>query len=292
MLPPGAGKRPTTRRTRGSSALRLRRRGRGRPLGTSGIQPSESRVSVIIPVANERRTIADVIRQCRKVARQTEIIVVANGTTDGSDRLAERLGANVIRFGEPLGHDVGRSIGAMHATGDILLFTDGDLVIPAHQLLPFVRAVEAGADLALNDYSGPTATAEVHNVVLAKHALNIMLGRPDLQGASPTAVPHALSRRALSILGAETLSVPPVALAMAITHGLNVIRSAPVNVRLLNPVRRKSRRKAPDPLEQVVFGDHLEAIDWLHRHAGLRGGFGEDGRNRGKAGWKTSETKR
>ena len=83
--------------------------------------------------------------------------------------------------------------------GDILLFTDADIVIPTSLLIPYVKAVESGVDVALNRYNGITNTKHVHSVVLAKHALNAVLHRPDLVGTSMTTIPHALSRRALQM---------------------------------------------------------------------------------------------
>ncbi|WP_314002790.1 glycosyltransferase [uncultured Paenibacillus sp.] len=228
--------------------------------GDASAERTERAVSVIIPVMNERRTIAAVIRQAKRVHKDAEVIVVANGTRDGSDAIAKAAGARVISFREPLGHDVGRSVGAQAANGRILLFIDGDMVIKAEDLRPFVRAIEDGADVALNDYHGPTRMRRVHGVVLAKHALNTILGRSDLGGASPTAVPHALGRRALQAVGADALAVPPLALAKAVKAGLDIRLPHFVDVGKRNPLRRKRERARP--LEPLIVGDHLEALHW------------------------------
>lgn len=241
------------------------------PFQRSGWQTGVPVVSVIIPVMNERRTIAAVIREARRVHPDTEVIVVANGSTDGSTQIAEREGARVYAYPDPLGHDVGRSIGAWKARGSVLLFVDGDMVIRAGELRPFVRAIEAGgADVALNDYDGPTGSAQVHGVVLAKFALNAMLRRLDLGGASMTAVPHAISRRALETIGAESLAVPPLAHAKAVGMGLDVRTVHHVPVGALNPPRRSRERKRS--IEPLIVGDHLEAVEWLVSRRGERGG--------------------
>jgi len=237
-------------------------------------------VSVIIPVMNEARTIGAVVREARGVHPRTEVIAVVNGSTDGSASAAGQAGARVIMFREPLGHDVGRAVGARAARGDILLFIDGDMVIRRDALAAFVKAIEAGADVALNDYHGPTGASRVHGVVLAKHALNAALGRSDLGGASMTAVPHALSRRALEAIGADALAVPPLAQAKAAAHGLKIRLVRRVPVGRLNPPRRARERSRP--LEPLIVGDHLEAIAWLAEHAGPRGGFGDGDRRRSK----------
>ncbi|MFC4810928.1 glycosyltransferase family 2 protein, partial [Paenibacillus sp. GCM10023250] len=240
---------------------------------------SEPVVSVIVPVMNERRTIGRVIDQARHVHPQTEVIVVVNGSTDGSAAIAQSKGARVLVYPEALGHDVGRAVGAMAAKGKALLFIDGDMVIPAAQLKPFAHAVLTGeADVALNDYSGPTNKALVHSVVLAKHALNVLLGRPDLHGTSMTAVPHAISRRALQGIGADALAVPPLAHAKAVRLGFAVKPVKHINVGKLNLLRRK--RERTNPLERLIVGDHLEAIDWLAGHSDDRGGYGDAERKR------------
>ncbi|PYI52101.1 glycosyltransferase family 2 protein [Paenibacillus flagellatus] len=242
--------------------------------------PEEPVVSVIIPVFNERKTIVPVLRNAARVHPQTEVIVVANGTTDGTCRIAERMGARVIRYPERLGHDVGRSIGARYARGAVLLFTDGDIVVPASDMRALADAVGRGVDVALNSYSGPTRQREnVHGVVLAKHALNAALSRPDLRGASLTTIPHAISRSALSAIGVESLAVPPMAQAIAVRKGLRVEAVRLIDVGRKNPLRRR-RSQGKDPLESLIVGDHYEALHWLAASEGERGGLPDLGRMR------------
>ncbi|MFC5648068.1 glycosyltransferase family 2 protein [Paenibacillus solisilvae] len=243
------------------------------------LSASEPIVSVIIPVMNERRTIARVIREASRVHNKTEVIVVANGSTDGSSAIARRCGAHVIEYPSALGHDVGRSIGASAAKGQVLLFIDGDMVISAEALRPFVQAVlTGGVDVALNDYSGPTKKRVVHSVVLAKHVLNAMLQRSDLKGTSMTAVPHAISKQALEKIGAAALSVPPLAHAKAVHYGLVVNAVHRINVGKLNLPR--AERERINPLETLIIGDHLEAIEWLTEQTDERGGFEDQQRKR------------
>jgi len=238
------------------------------------------KVSVVIPVMNERRTIAAVIREASRVHPSTEVIVVANGCKDGSDRVAERLGACVVRFELPLGHDVGRSIGAHMAKGDIVLFTDADIVVPAVKLSAFVRAVDSGVDVALNRYLGPIGKRRVHGVVLAKHAMNAMIGQSGLKGASMTTIPHAVSRRALETIGIENLAVPPKAMVVASASGLAIQSVQYVEVGKSNPRKRRNGKR--DLLERLIVGDHLEALHWFVSQRPPRGGLSDLGRLRDK----------
>lgn len=226
------------------------------------INSDQPKVSVIIPAANEARSIARVIYHAHQVHPRTETIVVANGSTDGTEKIARRTGAKVLYFSERLGHDIGRSLGAMEAKGEILLFIDADIIVLTKDLLPFVQSVDAGVDIALNKYTGPTNKKNVHPVILAKHAMNIALSRPELSGTSMTTIPHAMSRKAALEIGIEHLAVPPKAQAIAISKGLNVcpVHYVDVGVRK-NP--RKRGKKLNNPLENLIVGDHLEAINWL-----------------------------
>lgn len=236
-------------------------------------------LSVIIPAMNERRTIRGVIRNAFQIHPNTEVIAVVNGSTDGTAAIAAQCGARLIVHPEPLGHDVGRSIGARAARGEVLLFLDADMVIAASQLRPLVRAVREGVDVALNSYEGPKDKFEVHNVVLAKHALNVILNRSDLGGASLTTVPHALSRRAVETIGASELCVPPVAHAVAAARGLNMQAVHYINVGSRNPRKRK-RVRNKDPLEPLIVGDHLEAVQHYISATQQRGQFEDTMRNR------------
>ena len=179
-------------------------------------------LSVIIPAMNEERTIAAVVREAARICRDAEVLVIVNGSTDGTATIAEQAGARVLQYPEALGHDAGRRVGAAAARGQILLFTDADIPIPAEHLAPYVRAVVNGVDVALNDYNGPVKQSPVHPVIEAKYMLNSLLSRSDLGGASMTAIPHALSRQALEIIGISSLEIPPLAHAKAIFGGLRV----------------------------------------------------------------------
>ncbi|WP_090738362.1 glycosyltransferase [Paenibacillus sp. Mc5Re-14] len=248
---------------------------RGTQIG--GARPSEPPsvgkvlVSVIIPAMNEQRTIGAVIREARHVHPQTEVIVVENGSHDRTAKVAAAAGARVLSFPEPLGHDVGRRIGAEAASGQILLFLDGDIVIPCVRLRPFIQAVCAGADVVLNDYHGPVNRTPIHPVVEAKHVLNILSNRADLGGASMTGIPHAISQKALKEIGLKSLEKPPLFQVMSIVSGLRVVTVHGIAVGRMNATRKKQNGK--DPLAGVIVQDHLDAIAWLTSRLGARAGY-------------------
>jgi glycosyltransferase involved in cell wall biosynthesis len=94
------------------------------------IPTADPTVSVIIPVHNGGaffRTCLSKLAQA--VPRPMEIIVVADGESDGSWRLAKEFGAKLIRIPESGGPARARNLGAQAAKGDILFFVDADVAV-------------------------------------------------------------------------------------------------------------------------------------------------------------------
>jgi glycosyltransferase involved in cell wall biosynthesis len=234
-------------------------------------------VSVVIPARNEQKTIASVIQNARLVHPRTEVIVVVNGSTDQTAETARRLQARVYELSDPLGHDAGRAFGARQARGRAILFLDADFAVAAAELRPFVRAVlQDGVDLALNSYPRGVHPHSF-STLISKHMLNSLLRRPDLLASSMTAVPHALSRKALQTISADDLRNPPLAQAKLLQAGCKAARVQYVPVSRLNPLRHKKLRHF---LTELILGDHLEAVQFLLQQSGRRGGYTDLGRNR------------
>ena len=94
------------------------------------IYTADPTVSVIIPVHNGGayfRTCLSKLAQA--VPKPMEIIVVADGDSDGSWRLAKEFGAKLIRIPESGGPARARNLGAQAAKGDILFFVDADVAV-------------------------------------------------------------------------------------------------------------------------------------------------------------------
>ncbi len=81
-------------------------------------------------------------------ARSVEIIVVSDGDSDGSWRLAEAFGVRLIRLPESGGPAKARNIGAKSANGDILFFVDADVEVHPNTLAQVAQSFEADASLA------------------------------------------------------------------------------------------------------------------------------------------------
>lgn len=84
----------------------------------------------------------------------------------------------------------------MYATADICLFVDSDFVIPATNLILFLRAIEDGSDVALNDLQCLLDMFHPADPIsMGKYFVNLIAKRPDLWNNSLTAVPHAMHKK-------------------------------------------------------------------------------------------------
>jgi len=87
-------------------------------------------ISVIIPVYNGGEAFRRCLASLTKASPQPlEVIVVADGDTDGSGQLAQDFGAKVIRVPTSGGPAKARNLGAKAASGDILFFVDADVEV-------------------------------------------------------------------------------------------------------------------------------------------------------------------
>ncbi len=84
-------------------------------------------VSVIIPVFNEEGSIAQVIVSIKSALKKDfEILVIDDGSTDNSAKIAVNSGASVLRQPYRIGNGAAVKRGIREAKGDILVFMDGD----------------------------------------------------------------------------------------------------------------------------------------------------------------------
>ncbi len=83
-------------------------------------------VSVIIPVRDGERTLARSIESVLSQGDDLEVIVVDDGSTDGSADIAASLGARVVTHEESAGVAAARNRGIAESRGELLAFNDAD----------------------------------------------------------------------------------------------------------------------------------------------------------------------
>jgi glycosyltransferase involved in cell wall biosynthesis len=114
-------------------------------------------VSVVIPCLNEAATIAECVSDASTTLEQAgldgEVVVVDNGSTDGSGELARAAGAVVVE--EPRrGYGSAYLAGLSAARGDYIVMVDADLTYDFGEIPRFVSELEDGAQFVVGNRMG------------------------------------------------------------------------------------------------------------------------------------------
>jgi undecaprenyl-phosphate 4-deoxy-4-formamido-L-arabinose transferase len=121
--------------------------------GTAG----SPEISVVVTVYDEVATLEELLRRTtaalEPLGRPYELIVVDDGSHDGTFAVVERLreddrGLRGVRLKRNVGQHPAMHAGLSRARGDILVTMDGDLQNPPEDLPRLVEAVDAGYDVA------------------------------------------------------------------------------------------------------------------------------------------------
>ncbi len=198
---------------------------------------------VFIPAWNEEANLPAVLDELRAGLPEVDVLVVDDGSTDGTASVARTHGAEVLSFGENRGLREGIAAGYAHAESHGYAFTgrvDADGQHPVDELvrlLAIVRSDEAdvavGSRFATGDgYEAyryePSASRRLGTSVL-RRAMKTALGRPFHDATSGM---YAANRRALPALGVPyTSGAPEVESLLRLREaGLRVVE-VPVHMR-------------------------------------------------------------
>jgi dolichyl-phosphate beta-glucosyltransferase len=125
-------------------------------------------LSVVIPAYNEESRLAPTIREIaayfRSCGRSSELIVVDDGSRDGTSALVSALTAEyeelrLIRLPTNRGKGYAVRSGVVNSAGQYVLFADADGSTPIAEIERLETAVLAGADIAIG--SRALASSEV-----------------------------------------------------------------------------------------------------------------------------------
>jgi len=86
----------------------------------------DTSISIVIPAKNEGQNLEALLPEIVKQYPQAEIIVVNDGSTDNTLEICQRMNVEVVTHGYSKGNGASIKSGARAASGDILVFMDGD----------------------------------------------------------------------------------------------------------------------------------------------------------------------
>jgi glycosyltransferase involved in cell wall biosynthesis len=235
---------------------------------------------VFIPAWNEEENLPAVLDELRAGLPHAHVLVVDDGSTDGTAAVAATRGAEVLSFGENRGLQEGIAAGYAYADENGYAFVgrvDADGQHPVEglaRLLEIVREGEAdvavGSRFATGDgYEAyryePSASRKVGTSVL-RRAMGAVLGRPFHDATSGM---YAANRQAMPALGKPYSSGAPEVESLLRLHdaGLRVVE-VPVHMRERAGGESKLQGRKALGLVLTVAGTLLVYGLWRRRRAG------------------------
>ena len=148
-------------------------------------------LSVVVPVLNEEAGLPELHRRLgdalREVDGPTEVVYVADGSTDGSAELIERWadsedGVVLVQLSRNFGMEVAMSAGIDHARGSYVVLMHADLQDPPELIPQMLAMARDGADVVFARRIGREESALKRALATAFYTLMARLARVPYQG--------------------------------------------------------------------------------------------------------------
>ena len=236
---------------------------------------------VFIPAWNEEQSLPDVLREIRREIPEADVLVVDDGSTDGTSYVAREFGAKVLSFGENRGLRAAIAAGYGYAAENGYALcgrVDADGQHPVAELRKLLELVRSGkADVAVGSrYATPggngfsreryaTSPARRLGTGLLRRSIEVVLDRPFHDATSGM---YAVNARAMPILARPYTSGAPEVEAVLRLHeeGLRV-DEVPVEMRERASGESKLQGKKALVLVLTVAGTLITA-EYLRRRRG------------------------
>ncbi len=152
-------------------------------------------ISIVIPVYNGAAYLAACLKSIQELRpAPIECIVVNDGSTDASARIAQAAGVTVVSTSGRCGPGCARNLGAGIARGEILLFVDGDVVVPPDALARIAArfSEDPARDAVIGSYdqdpASPDLLSQYRNLL---HCYTHQRGQLAPAGSGRAAAPFA-----------------------------------------------------------------------------------------------------
>jgi len=222
-------------------------------------------LSILVPVYNEARTVADVLDRLKTIALpcDREVVVVNDGSSDGTYEVLERYAGvvpfRVIHAERNGGKGSAIRLGLAAASGDIIAIQDADLELDPAQLAMLVEPILAGdTDVVFGSrFLAPTSAAPL-KTVLANRFLtlvtNVLFGAAITDMETCYKVMRTTTARSLD-LQANRFDIEPEITAKLLRRGIGIVE---------RPVRFEPRSRAAG--KKIGWKDGVAAIGELVKH--------------------------
>lgn len=115
-----------------------------------------SKLSIVIPAKNEEKGLTRLLPEIIKDYPNAEVIVVNDSSTDQTEQICQTLGVKLINHPYSKGNGAAIKTGARTATGDIIVFMDGDGQHHSSDIALLLNKIESGYDMVVGarNFSG------------------------------------------------------------------------------------------------------------------------------------------
>lgn len=222
-------------------------------------------LSILVPVYNEARTVAEVLDRLAVIALpcDREVVVINDGSSDGTFEVLERYRGiapfRVIHATRNGGKGSAIRLGLAQATGDIVAIQDADLELDPAQLAMLVEPILAGdTDVVFGSrFLAPTSHAPMKTVVANRFltlVTNVLFGAAITDMETCYKVMRTTTARSLD-LQANRFDIEPEITAKLLKRGHRIVE---------RPVRFEPRSRAAG--KKIGWKDGVAAIGELVKH--------------------------
>lgn len=125
-------------------------------------------VTAVIPAYNEEKTIEGVVRTVKASPLVAEVIVVNDGSEDGTSEVARRAGAKVIDLVSNRGKGAAIQVAMKASQGEVLLLLDADLVglRPEHIKCLLEPVLKGDSEMTVGVFEGGRAATDLAQAIV------------------------------------------------------------------------------------------------------------------------------